>query len=270
MAEKMPEFMLTPADIREQLQQCGWRDGMTILVHTRFSAIGGWIAGGAQTVIQAMLDVIGDQGTLVMPTHSADNSDPAFWQRPPIPESWWQTVREVMPAFDPKISPTRKMGVLADTLRIWHGALRSYHPQGSFAAVGKHAEFITANHDLVEQFGEKSPLARIYDLEGHVFLLGVGYGNNTSLHLAEERSENPTRAEQGSAIIRDGKREWVTFHSVDYDDEDFERIGADWEQEQPDIVQMGKIGNATTRLMPQRHLVDYGVQWMNTHRKKTD
>jgi len=268
MTQKMPDFMLTPSDIGEQLRHAGWHAGMTVLVHSSMSRIGGWIPSGTQTIITAMLDVIGEDGTLVMPTMTTDNSEPSYWQNPPIPESWWPTMRDVMPAFDPDTSPTRMMGILAENFRSYPQVRRSQHPQASFAAHGKHAGFITANHDLEQQFGEKSPLARIYELDGYVFLLGVGYGNNTSLHLAEERMDSPRHAPQGSAMLVDGKRQWVTFDTVDYEDDDFETIGADYETAHPEAVQVSTVGNATVRLMRQRPLVDFGVTWLNKHRPK--
>jgi len=38
---------------------------------------------------------------------------------------------------------------------------------------------------------ENSPLARVYDRDGDVLLLGVGHDSNTSLHLAEHRADFP-------------------------------------------------------------------------------
>lgn len=268
MTKTMPEFMLTQHDIAEQLRQAGWQPGMIILVHSSFRQVGGWIPGGSEAVIGAMLDVLGAEGTLVMPTFTTDNSEPSFWQNPPIPQAWWQTVRDTTPAFDPATTPTRHMGVLAEHFRTWPGVIRSAHPQGSFAARGKHAETITANHDFAQQFGELSPLGRIYDLDGYVFLLGVGHGNNTSIHLAEERMNNPKRGPQGSAAMVDGGRRWVTFETVDYDDEGFVQIGEDYEAAFPEAVRISKLGRATVRLMRQRPLVDFAVNWLNTHRSQ--
>ena len=143
--------------------------------------------------MQGLLDALGPDGTLVVPTHTSGNSDPASWANPPVPEDWWPVIREQMPAFDPRITPSPHMGAIAEVVRTWPGACRSGHPQVSFAAVGPQAEAVTAGHALESGFGERSPLGRVHELDGDVLLLGAGHGSNSSLHLAEHRVPAPPR-----------------------------------------------------------------------------
>lgn len=250
----------TRASLAADLAHLGVRPGMTLLVHSSLSSIG-WVAGGQMAVVQALLDVLGPAGTLVMPAHSGANSDPAQWRHPPVPEPWWPVIREHTPAFDPRLTPTRQMGRIAELFRTWPGAVRSYHPQVSFAALGPLAEFIIADHSLDDSLGERSPLARIYELNGWVLLLGVGHGNNTSLHLAEYRQPNPPmRIENASAILEDGERVWRRYTDIDLDEGPFPDLGAEFDQ--TGQVQIGQVGSAETRLFRQRLAVDFAVGWL--------
>jgi aminoglycoside 3-N-acetyltransferase len=169
-----------------QLRDLGVKSGDVVLLHSSMKSLG-FVVGGSQAVVQALLDVVGSDGTVVVPTHTSDNGEPAYWQHPPVPQAWWPVIREQAPGFDPAISPSRSMGVIAETVRTWPGALRSNHPVVSFAALGAQAADITAVHQLDDAFGDRSPLGATYRLDGLVLLLGCGHGSNTSLHLAEWR-----------------------------------------------------------------------------------
>lgn len=257
----------TVSSLLADLRTLGVEPGMTLLVHSSLSAIADWVVGGAATVILALEAAISPEGTLVMPTQSGELSDPANWQHPPVPHHWWDLIRQEMPPFRPDLTETRQMGRIPETFRKQDGVLRSNHPQTSFAAWGKHAQFVTADHTLDNELGESSPLARLYDLGGYVLLLGVGHERNTSLHLAEYRATYARKRTIASAapILVDGQRQWVTFQGIDLDDEDFPRIGAAF-AEATGLVCQGKIGQATALLMPQRPLVDFAVRWIETHR----
>ncbi|MEN6476456.1 MAG: AAC(3) family N-acetyltransferase, partial [Rectinema sp.] len=99
----------TVKSLASDLAALGVERGSTLLVHSSLRSLG-WTAGGAHAVILALENAIGSEGTLVMPTHSGDLSDPADWQHPPVPESWWSVIREEMPAYDRALSTTRGMG----------------------------------------------------------------------------------------------------------------------------------------------------------------
>src|SRR5512139_282123 len=152
------------------LEALGLTPGDTVIVHSSLRRLG-WVIGGAPTVVQALIDVLGPTGTLVVPTHTSDNRDPTRWSHTPIPmpEHWWPTIREHLPPYDPATSPSN-MGAIAECVRTWPGARRSGHPQTSFAAVGPTASFVTDGHELESPLGEQSPLARLEDLDARVLL----------------------------------------------------------------------------------------------------
>jgi aminoglycoside 3-N-acetyltransferase len=256
---------LTVPLLAEQFAACGLEAGQTILVHSSLSSLG-WVAGREVAVIQALMQVLTPVGTLMMPTHSNDNTNPSNWQNPPVPESWWQPIRDHMPAYDPALTPTREMGAIPENFRRWPGVIRSRHPNASFAAWGKHAAFLTDNHLLESSLSEGSPLARLYDLDGYVMLLGVGHGNNTSLHLAEYRANfrGKQMKTSGCAVLMDGSRQWVTYEDLVIDADDFPTLGDQYEAEHG--IPRRRVGQAEVRFMRQRPLIDYAVQWMEKHR----
>jgi aminoglycoside 3-N-acetyltransferase len=248
------------------LRGIGLSEGENVLVHSSLSSLG-WVCGGAETVILALLDVVGNHGTVMVPTHTAGNSNPANWQNPPVPRDWWQPIRDNMPGFDPLRTPTRDMGVIAELFRTWPGAMRSNHPVGSFAAIGKRAAYLVSEHPLAEEFGETSPLARLYELDGLVLLLGVGHIRNTSLHLAEYRSHFPTRrfVDEGCAVLEGGVRRWVEFKMLGLETDDFEQLGVEIDRASGALI--GRSTNPPARLLRQRAMVDFATEWMNSNRK---
>jgi aminoglycoside 3-N-acetyltransferase len=245
----------------------GLTAGMDVIVHTRLSALG-WIAGGAQALIEALQRVITPAGTIMMPAHNGDNSDPSHWQNPPVPEAWWQIIRDNLPAYDPRRTPTWGIGVVPELFRTHPGVLRSDNPHVSFAAWGAQAAYLTADHLLENDLGEGSPLAKLYDLDGHILLIGVGHDTNTALHLAEHRAQwaSKTEFDDGCAMRVNGRREWVAFRHLALDSDDFPALGADFERDHPEHVRIGQVGKAEVRLIRQRPLIDYAVGWIERHR----
>jgi aminoglycoside 3-N-acetyltransferase len=261
---------ITIQSLIRDLKSLGIQEGEVLLVHSSLSAIG-WISGGAEALIRALLAAVGDTGTLSMPAHSGALSDPELWENPPVPKSWQDPIRNSMPPYNPAITPTRGIGIIPELFRQFPGVLRSSHPMDSFCAFGPKAEFITSGQVLENGLGEGGPLAQLYQLGARVLLIGCGHDKNTSLHLAEHRCDWPgkKRNRQGSPILEDGMRIWKWFDELDLGTDDFEECGKVWEEmlKYSSSLVAGKIGLAESRLMSQPELVDFAVEWFTATRE---
>ena len=255
----------TVASLTAELEALGRLDGRVTIVHSSLSALG-WVVGGAQAVVEALIAAAGPDGTLVMPTQSGQLGDPAGWTNPPVPSEWVETIRDEMPAYDPHLTPTRSMGAVVECFRHLRSTERSDHPTESFAARGPLADRIVAGHRFDDGFGESSPLGTLYEVDAQILLLGVGHGNNTSLHLAEHRGEwePKTRVTIGAPMSVDGSRRWVTADVLDPTEDDFDQIGAALAA--TDIESVGRVGVGEARLLAMRAAVDFASAWMTEHR----
>ena len=248
----------TRAGLAVNLGRLGVMPGSVLIVHASLSAIG-WVAGGAQAVVEALLDVVGTTGTLVMPAHSTQLTDPTGWENPPVPARWHEAVRASLPAYDPYRTPTRAMGALAELFRAWPGALRGPHPTLSFAALGPQAERIVLGQQLSDPLGEHGPLGHLHRLGAQILLLGVGYDSCTALHLAERRAwpDGPC-VDEGAPMLVDGERKWVRWRAPLLDTDPFPAIGR--ELEASGLVRIGLVGSASCRLGPVATAVDAAVR----------
>ncbi|WP_320778249.1 AAC(3) family N-acetyltransferase [Streptomyces sp. CRN 30] len=253
--------LVTRDALAAQLRALGVRPGELLLVHSSLRSLG-WVNGGPVTVVHALLDTLGPGGTLVVPTQTGDLSDPALWSSPPVPEEWWETIRATMPAYDPLVSPSRGVGIVPETVRTWPGALRSAHPETSFAALGPAAAAVLDGHAPDCRLGERSPLARLEERGARVLLLGAGYDACTAFHLAEYRTPAPL-VEVGRPAPGGG---WQRVTEVSITSERFDQLGDDFERDRP--VVRGRVGAADARLFPVADAVAYAQGWLPLHRPR--
>lgn len=253
-------------DILDALEKIGIKNGQSIIVHISMKSFG-FVCGGPQIIIEALIESVGEDGTIMMPTQTWKNLDPSYGVHWEEPKEWWDIIRNNWPAYDKDITLTNSMGAVAEMFRKWSGVIRSDHPVRSFAAWGKNANYLVNNHSLSDIFGETSPVAKLYDLDGYVLLLGTGYDKNTSIHLADARANYPSKhiEENSCAVLKDRKREWITYSTLCVDGEDFIDIGNEFEKSYE--VKKIKIGNANVRFMRQRDIVDFAVKWIENNRK---
>ncbi|WP_244301750.1 aminoglycoside N(3)-acetyltransferase [Microbispora triticiradicis] len=262
--------MLGRATLAEALRLLGLRRGQIVLVHASLRSVGE-IAGGVATLYDALRDVLGRRGTLVVPAYTPGNSDTSksFHRatRHMTPEEK-EAYREQIPAFDPETTSSIECGVLSEYVRTRRRAVRSDHPQTSFAAVGPAARGITAGHRHDNHLGERSPLRELERRGAMVLLLGVSYDRCTAFHLAEYRyTPKPPTAVYGCAMKVDGRRTWISYEDVVLDDSDFGECGA--AMELTEKVNLGRVGNADGRLFPLPAAVAFAQNWFAERRGRT-
>ncbi|MFD1019359.1 aminoglycoside N(3)-acetyltransferase [Thalassobacillus hwangdonensis] len=250
---------LTRESLARNLEAIGVEKGDMLLVHLSMKSLG-WVVGGPVTVLHALMDVLTDEGTLVIQTHTPSISDPAEWENPPVPKEWHDTIRKEMPLFEPARTPSTYLGVIPELFRTWPGVFRSNHPTFSIGAWGKHAKRLTERHPLHYGLNEESPLGVAYRSNAKVLLIGVGYDSNTSFHLSEHKAGTNKQIKRGAPLLIDGTKEWMTYDDIELDEEQFVQIGEDYERNHP--ITRSNVGQADSRLFPMKEAVDFATSWL--------
>ena len=257
-AKKINE-VITKEDLTAALKQLGVEEGMTLEVHTSLSSFG-FVVGGAQTVVDALLESVGYEGTVAMPMQNAQNTDPSAWVNPPIVHELQQVIRDHMPPYNRRESDTDHMGAVVENMRRREGVAISFSPSLAYVAWGKYAKLICGRQPLHFPLGESSPTAHLYDVDGYALLLGVPYRNCTALHLAEYRSGVRPIITNGGAVEMGGQRVWKKYLDIETDADVFDEAGELMEKFL-DIHKM-KIGNADCLLFSIKEAVDFLSQYL--------
>jgi len=225
----------TRESLFHDLQTLGVAPADTLWVHSSYKSIG-TVEGGAATVIAALEDAVGPQGTLLMPAFNLAG----------------KTHKERAASWDLETSPATT-GWLCEFFRTLPGTVRSDHYSHSVAARGKDAEAWVSDHRLREgaeapwdlpsygyTFGNGSPLMKAYRAGVRVLMLGVDYHSATSCHIAEVLWWNRKRQTDPG----------VKFHWIDRD-----RFGETYWDQQGQL-ERGRVGDADCRLFSMKAFID--------------
>ena len=243
----MIKQVIIKRELLEHFKQIGIKPGMVLLVQCDLTAIG-YVVGGAQTIIDALIDVVGYEGTIVMPMFNFENSEPSYWHNPAIEHNLMQDVRDNMPAFQAKDSDCYDMGAVVNSFRRRDGVVFSKHPTYAFVAWGKYAKLICDRHSLHFPLGEESPLAKISELRGATLLMGKDYSQAIMFHLAEDRSGiRPIILNGGGVEITQG-RTWKKYLDIDKQPLSFFEIGKLLEDRK--LVTKLPLGHSESLLIP--------------------
>lgn len=220
---------ITKEDIKAGLRQLGIKSGDIIMFHSSLSSMG-YVEGGADAVIDAFLETVGEDGTVVVPTLCSGAGE----------------------AWDINNSPS-VVGLITETFRQRKESIRSDNPTHSVAAIGRYAEEITkyhknaggSDHPYIRQwaakgaFGPGSAWERLYEVDAKYMFLGVDFGVCTIFHYVQEVLLNDHKK-------MDEKAPWPEF--------DFVKMGRKLERR--GLVKCGRIGEAITRLTQSGEMID--------------
>lgn len=226
--------MVTSKDIEAGLRSLGLEPGDTVVVHSSLSSFGE-VEGGADAVVDALIEVLGPEGTLVVPTF---NFNPGV--------------------FDPRETPS-VVGKITEAVRTRPEAIRSLHPTHSVAAIGRLAELITEGHDQAHPFGRGSALFKVLQARGKILQLGTTHTTNSMIHVAEEIAGVPylDRSRQVGIKTPRGKvvGKWVRrpgcSRGFDVIEDSLQEQGA---------IRETMIGGCRARLMSARAVVDAATE----------
>lgn len=215
---------MADAPLPAVLRGLGIRRGGVLMVHASLGGTG----THPRRVLAALLDVLGPDGTLVVPAFTPENSDTSRAHRRLVAGLSEREARELragMPPYDPDRTGCPSMGTFAEWVRTVPGAVRSAHPQTSLAGLGPRAAELLADHDPHCHLGEGSPLARLYDADAQILLLRVGFEVCSAFHLAEYRLDPPPPRRVYRCVV--GERgNWISYEDLALHDGDFAAIGA--------------------------------------------
>ncbi|MGI5454555.1 aminoglycoside N(3)-acetyltransferase [Streptomyces sp. CA-249302] len=250
--------MAEPAQLTRLFSELGVARGGVLLVHASLGGSG----LRAVDVRDVLLDALGPDGTLVVPAFTPENSDTSRAHRALIgdlsPPERARFLASMLP-YNPDTTPCPTMGTLATCIRTSSGAIRSTHPQTSFAAIGRRAAELMADHDPHCHLGERSPLAKLYAAGAQILLFRVGFEVCSAFHLAQYRTTPPLPQRTYRCVVGEPGH-WISYEDIALDDHDFAAVGAGLPREQ--LAEREVTGRAV-RLFAMRAAVDHALTGMS-------
>lgn len=232
---------ITKEKIISDLKNIGIKLGDTLYVALSYKSLGP-VAGGPESVIDALIETIGPNGTLMMNAHIR-----------PYHFSLIKTKNEVQ-IYDHKSTPTYT-GIVPELFRKREGTIRSIHPVISVTAKGKQAKYLTDDHD--ENSNPYLPYIKLIELGGKMLFIGIGDNLVGIRHLAQQLAGLSTKVPLWYSVkYRDEKGKIKSYFCKDM-------FGCKTKLPElvPLIRKMGyindvKVGNANAILAPSKEVLD--------------
>jgi aminoglycoside 3-N-acetyltransferase len=237
----MEKFEFAKEEIVQDLVEIGVEKGDVILVHSSLRSVG-YVPGGAETMIDALLESVGEDGTIVVPTITGQIYD--------------------SPEYPPSFSKDKRCwtGMVPETFRKRSDAYRSRHPTHSVAAIGKNARKITEGHEDAETpCGNGTPYLKVSEFNGKILFIGATLKANTTFHSAEELARLYYHIQPEPSVCKidmDGEEierkcflhAYGTPRAFDEKEREFMEHG---------IARIGHVGRARSIIMDARRMIEF-------------
>ena len=182
-------------DIKKIFLKAGLKKADVVLVHSSLGRIG-HVENGSDDVIDALLEIIGKEGLLVMPGFCEPKYDK----------------KQKMYVFDVRNMSTYT-GAIPEAFRKRKGVKRSISPTHSLCALGKRADEFIKNHENCDNpFAMNGPFGKLYYWNAKMLLIGVDHLANSSLHIVEDMQDFPVKVfthKFKALILEDGKKKLI-------------------------------------------------------------
>ena len=239
------------SELTEQFKETGLKYGDSVLIHSSLKSFG-YVEGGVHTVVRSLIDTVGKEGTLIVPTLTGRREDSAVC--PPV--------------FD-VLKSKCWTGILPETVRNSEGARRSLHPTHSAAALGARKEYMTSGHENSKSpCDDNSPYYKNAAAKGYIMLAGVDQESNTSIHSCEEIAGVPYHLQKDVLEISltgyEGKKITVTnrLHNWEKPATDFNKLDELFEYK--GIMKKYMAGNSLIRLINAHDMFEFTIDLL-TH-----
>jgi aminoglycoside 3-N-acetyltransferase len=257
--------MNTKDNLITQLKNLGLKSSDTVMLHASMRAIGK-ILGGPDQIHQAIMETILPEGTLMM--YVGCEPEYEVVGRGKLSSSEETLFLKESPAFDPNSARARRdYGILAEFFRSWPGVRCSENPGARIAALGGKADWIVSKHPLNYGYGPESPLAKLYEIDGKILLLGSDLDQITLFHYAEHMTPiNEKRKKRFKVpMLINHERIWCNVEEFDtsvgirkWPDRFFETVIIKYFEKYN--IKPGLVGHAKSYLVNVKSLVNFAVK----------
>ncbi|MBI2653378.1 AAC(3) family N-acetyltransferase [Candidatus Woesearchaeota archaeon] len=198
LAKNIAKNKYAKEDIKKFLTDAGIKKGDAVMLHSSLGRVG-YVEGGADTIIEAFIEIIGEEGILIMPTFSAPEYDE----------------KRKIYVFDVKKTPSYT-GAIPETFRLRNGVKRSISPMHSVAAHGKKAGWLVQGHENCDNpYSMRGPFGKLYELNAKICQIGVDQLANSCIHIVEDKIKFPIKIFsdkiKAEIIDENGKKKIIWF-----------------------------------------------------------